>query len=434
MRLSILVFSLLLLTGTIFAGVPDSSAVPPDTSSIPASDTISSAATKTSSADFEYPMSPDRKAKLISYSKFVNGWRFISFFVSIAILIIVLYTGLSARFRKWALGITQKQFLVYLLYFIFFLLFMTLINFPVDYYRNFVVEHDYGFSNQTFGQWMGDNLKTFAVIFIFGFFIFLILYWLINRFKKWWLYFAIGIIPFMVLVIVIFPVLVAPIFNKFEPIKNQELKTEMIALASRAGITNPDIYEVDASKQSSKVNAYFTGMFGTKRIVLYDTSIKNFSVNELKFIMGHEIGHYLKNHIWYGLFIAVVIMFLMGYLIDKLLPRFISRQSRRLGFTHLGDMASLPLILLFVTIFSFITQPIENGASRYFEYQSDQYGLEISGVTGDEAVTAFDKLSVANLSDPEPPALIEFWFYDHPALKKRMENARMLYRRTHPGV
>lgn len=429
----LLAFVLLMIAAVAVAGSPGQ---PQDALSSTQSDSLLSGGTTADSAssNFVYPMSSERKEKLIAYSRFNNIWRFAGFFISVGILLLALYTGLSARFRKWAEAITRREFLISFFYFLFLMLFLFLINLPFDYYRSFVIEHRYSFSNQTVGAWFGETLKSEAVGFVIGFIVVLILYWLIKRFKRWWLIFAVGSIPFMAFMILIAPVVISPMFNKFEPIKSKELAAEMTALAAKAGIHNPDIFEVDASKQSSKVNAYFTGLFGTKRIVLYDTAIKNFTVNELKFIMGHEIGHYIKNHIWYGLLMAVVLIFIGGYLIDKFLPRLINRQSRILGFTHLSNIAGLPLLILFVTVFGFVAQPIMNGASRYFEYQADEYGMQISGVTGDEAATAFDKLSVFNLSDPEPSALIEFWFYDHPALIKRMENVHKLYDRIHSGV
>jgi STE24 endopeptidase len=390
-------------------------------------------ATEAQSDVFTYPMSPERKEKLISYSRFTNIWRFASFAIDLIIILAFLYSGLSGRFQAWAGRIFKRKILVWLFYFILLMVFLFLTNLPFSYYRDFIVEHNYGFSNQTTGEWLGESLKSQAIGLIFGFPIIAMLYWLINKFKKWWLFFAIGAIPIMVFVIIIVPVVVSPLFNKFEPIKNQELAGQITAMAEKAGIHNPDIYEVDASKQSNKINAYFTGMFGTKRIVLYDTIIKNFSIKEIKFVMGHEIGHYLKNHIWYGLFVAIGLLFLGGFLADKLLHAFIANNSRRFGFSRLGDIASIPVLILFMSIFGFISQPVSNSISRTFEYQSDKYGMELSGITGDEAATAFDKLSVFNLSDPEPSAIIEFWFYNHPALQKRMENVRRLYARSQSG-
>ncbi len=393
------------------------------------SDSLTVAATSESEeAEFLYPMSQERKEKLISYSRFKNIWRFASFFIGIGFLLVILLTKLSARFRLWANAVSKKKFIEYSIYIILFTLFMYLINLPLDYYRNFIIEHEYGFSNQTGGEWFGEGLKSLGLELLFSVIIISILYWLINKTKKWWLYFAVGSIPFLVFMVLIVPVVITPMFNEFKPLQDKVLASEMTSLAEKAGIFNPDIYEVDGSKQSNKLNAYFTGLFGTKRIVLYDTIIKNFTIDELKFVMAHEIGHYIKNHIWYGLFSGVIMIFVICWLINKLLHKVIKRYKNSFGFDRLGNIASLPLIMLFISVFFFITQPVTNGLSRIMEYQSDRFGLELSEITGEAAATAFDKLSVYNLSDPDPADIIEFWFYDHPTLKKRMANVREIYK------
>ncbi len=406
----------------------DSTIILSDSTIEKVSDSLAVAATSGNGEnDFVYPMSPERKEKLISYSKFTNIWRFASFFIGIAFLLIVLFTKLSVRFRLWANAVSKKKIFQYSIYIILFTLFMYLINLPVDYYRNFLIEHEYGFSNQTAVEWFIEGLKSLGLELLFSVIIISILYSQINKTKKWWLHFAIGAIPFLVFLMVIYPVVISPMFNEFKPLQDKELAAEMTALAEKAGIHNPDIYEVDGSKQSNKINAYFVGMFGTKRIVMYDTIIKNFTTDELKFVMAHEIGHYLKNHIWYGLFSAVLMIFVICWSMNKLLHKFIGRYKDKFGFDRLGNIASLPLVMLFISIFIFITQPVNNGFKRIAEYQADRFGLELSGVTDEVAVTAFDKLSVYNLSDPDPADIIEFWFYSHPTLKKRMANVREIY-------
>jgi Zn-dependent protease with chaperone function len=213
-------------------------------------------------------------------------------------------------------------------------------------------------------------------------------------------------------------------FNVFEPLKDKHLEGEILALASKAGIEGSDVFQVDGSKQSSKINAYVTGLFGTKRIVLYDTMIDNFETDEIKFVMGHEMGHYVMNHIWWGLSIVVLFIAFAFWLVDKTIRPAIDRFKDRFGFDRLGDIASLPLVMVFISVISFFFNPITNGASRYWEHQADIYGMEITDVSGESAAIAFDKLSVFNLSDPDPHPIIEFWFYDHPTLKKRMEFVR----------
>jgi Zn-dependent protease with chaperone function len=140
--------------------------------------------------------------------------------------------------------------------------------------------------------------------------------------------------------------------------------------------------------------------------------------------MGHEMGHYVMHHMWWGLALAILLIFFSLWFINKTVHGIIRRFRHRFKFDRLGDWASLPLLLLYASVLSFFLQPISNGVSRYMEHQSDVYGMEISGVSGDEAAVAFDKLSVFNLSDPDPNPIIEFWFYSHPSLKSRMNFVR----------
>jgi Zn-dependent protease with chaperone function len=372
---------------------------------------------------YAYPMSPERKAKLIDYSRFKNIWRFVDFLLGIAILSLILFTGLSARMRNWA-GMARLRFFVVWLFFVLFLLADYVLNLPFHLYRGFLVESNYGFMNQSFLEWWGEDLLGLFILAIIGIIPAWFLYWLIGKYKKWWLVFSIGAIPFLVLFIVIAPVVISPLFNKFEPLKDKQLESEITSLASKAGIEGADIFQVDGSKQSSKINAYVTGLFGSKRIVLYDTMIENFSTDELKYVIGHEMGHYIMHHIWWGLSTAIVFIAFCLWLTNRTIHGVITRFRGRFKFDKLGDVASLPLIMIFISVFSFVFQPVTNGASRYMERKADRYGMDITGVSGESAAIAFDKLSVYNLSDPDPNATIEFWFYDHPALKKRMEFVR----------
>lgn len=370
-----------------------------------------------------YPMDEERRAKLISYSQFKNVWRFVSFFVTIGILLLILASGFSARLRDWA-QVARKRFFVVWLFFVMFLLADYLLNLPFDIYRGFIVESNYGFMNQTFWSWWREGLLNLLVVAIIGIIPVWFFYLVVNRFRRWWLVFSIGAIPFAILFIVIAPVLISPLFNEFEPIEDRALETKLVALAERAGVSDPDVFQVDASKQSSKINAYVTGLFGSKRIVLYDTMIENFSHDEILYVMGHEMGHYVKQHIWWGLGLAIVFIMFSLWLTSKAIHPIITRYRHRFGFDRLGDIASLPLVLVFLTVISFVFQPITNTVSRQWEYSCDAYGIDLTGIEGDRAAVAFDKLAVFNLSDPDPHPLIEFWFYDHPALNKRIAVVR----------
>ncbi|PWB71563.1 hypothetical protein C3F09_07695 [candidate division GN15 bacterium] len=397
----------------------------PSGSTPSAADSVALQSTTEKGGATEYPLTPERQLQLRSYARFVNIWRFVQFFVSIGLLALLLFTGLSARFRDWA-GVARRKFWVTWLYLAIVMVVLYLLELPFDYYRGFVVESQYGFMNQTGGEWLLDTLKSLGLGIVFGIIPMWFFYYLINRVKRWWLVFSIGAIPLMIFFIVVAPVFIMPMFNKFEPLKDKQLESEILMLANKAGISGSHVYEVDASKQSSKINAYVTGLFGTKRIVLYDTLIKGFTPDEIKFVMGHEMGHYVMHHIWWGLGMAIVFIVFMLWLTDRTIHPVITRFRTRFKFDRLGDIASLPLVLIFLSVFSFVFQPVSNGLSRYFENQSDRYGMKISGVSGETAATAFEKLSAYNLADPDPNPLVEFWFYDHPALKKRIEAVRVL--------
>jgi len=384
------------------------------------SDTVTLLTTVEKGSAPEYPLSPERQEQLRSYARFVNIWRFVEFFISIGVYALLLFTGLSARFRSWA-GVARKRFFVTWFYMVIFLVALFLLQISFDFYRGYVVESQYGFMNQSAGEWFLDNLKAFGLLLVIGIIPMWFFYFLVNKVKRWWLLFSIGAIPLMIFFVVIAPVFIMPMFNKFESLKDKRLEAEILTMADKAGIEGSHVFEVDASKQSSKINAYVTGLFGTKRIVLYDTLIKGFTYDEIKFVMGHEMGHYVMHHIWWGLGMAIIFLVFVLWLTDKTIHSAITRFRTRFRFDRLGDIASLPLVMIFVTVFSFVFQPVSNGLSRYFENQSDRYGMTITGISGNAAATAFEKLSAYNLSDPDPNPLVEFWFYDHPALKKRIE-------------
>lgn len=374
-----------------------------------------------------YPMSAERKAKLIEYSQFKNIWRFVSFGIELGILLLILFTGWAAKLRDLATTIKPRFFAVWV-FLIMYLALDYILTLPFSIYRGFIVESDFGFMNQTFLEWWGEGLIGLLIGFVIGIIPMWFFYWLVGKVKRWWLVFSLGAIPFAVLMIVIAPVVISPLFNDFEPLQDKQIESELLTLASAAGIEDADVFQVNASKQSSKINAYVTGLFGSKRIVLYDTMIDNFTIDEIKFVMAHEMGHYTKNHVWWGTLMTIVFIGFLLWLMNRVIHRVIDKFKGRFGFDRLGDIASLPLVLLYVSLATLLFAPVSNSVSRYMEHSCDIYGMDMSGVDGETAATSFDKLSVFNLSDPDPHPVIEFWFYSHPALKSRMEFVRA-YRR-----
>jgi len=367
-----------------------------------------------------FPLSPERQAELESYSTFGHIWRFISFAVGLGILALIAFTGWAAKFRDWAAKLRYELFAMWG-FLALFLIAQYLLYLPFAIYRSFFVEHLYGFSNQSFWGWLSEDLLGLGLQILIYIIPMVLFYTLVRRTRYWWAWFSAAMLPVVVFFVIISPVYISPVFNDFTPIEDKQLESEILALAESVGIDNPDVFQVDASRQSNKINAYVTGLFGTKRIVLYDTMIENFDTDEILFVVGHEMGHYVMNHVWWGTLLTMLGLVAVLWLIDRLARPLIRQFSRHLGFNELGNMASLPVVMLLANLIIFIASPISSGVSRYMEHQCDVYGMDVTTADGLTAATTFEKLSAYNLSDPNPPAIIEFWFYSHPSLGKRID-------------
>ena len=339
----------------------------------------------------------------------------------LAIPALFLFTGLSARIRDWAQAIGRKWFFVVGLYLAIFSVISYVIDLPLAYYQGFVRQHAYGLSNQAFAKWMSDSLIGLAVGIAIGFLFLWVPYLLLKRSpRRWWLYTGLLMIPFLVLMILVQPIWIDPLFNKFGPMKNKTLETSILALAERAGIEGGRVYEVDKSEDTKVLNAYVTGFGNTKRIVLWDTTIAKLDEQELLFVMGHEMGHYVLGHVWKSiLFFSAVIMATL-FAIHKTAGWLIARYQDRFGFSELSDVASLPLILLLFSAYLFVVTPGVLAYTRSNEHESDRLGLEILQ-NNHAAATAFVKLQTENLGIPRPHWLVRLWQASHPTLGERID-------------
>lgn len=334
---------------------------------------------------------------------------------------LILFLGFSAKIRDFVGRFSQRRFVQIALYFLVFLLITYVIDFALSYYSGYVRPHAYELSNQSFGKWLGDSLKSLAISAVFGSFLIVIPYWLLRRFpKRWWLYFGLGSIPFLFLMIMIQPIFIAPLFNDFGEMKNKALEAKILTLAERAGIEGSRVYEVNKSVDTKAVNAYVTGFGNTKRIVLWDTIIDKLDEEELLFVMGHEMGHYKLRHVISSILFFSLIILVALFGIHKTAGFLIERFQDRFGFTELHDIASLPLIILLFSLFTFMIQPITQTYSRHHEHESDRFGLEITQKNR-PAASAFVKLQQENLGNPYPGFLVKLWRATHPPLGERIE-------------
>jgi Zn-dependent protease with chaperone function len=370
---------------------------------------------------------PEPSEQAMRYYRSGNVLWFVEQAWSIAVLVLLLATGLSASLRNAARRIGRNWFFTIVVYFALFTIVTTIVDLPLSYYTEFVREHAYGLSNQTFGKWFGDTLKSLAVACIVGALVMWVPYLLLRKSpRRWWLYTAIALVPFIVLANLVAPIWIAPLFNKFEPMQDKALEQKILSLAGRAGIEGSRVYQVNKSVDTKTLNAYVAGLFGTKRIVLWDTTLKRMTDRELLFVMGHEMGHYVLHHVWQAIAFSVVIIAASLYVAYRAAGAVIARFGRRWGFTSLADVASLPLLLLLMSAFGLVVMPLQLAFTRHLEHEADRFGLEITQ-TNHSAGTAFVKLQQDALANPRPGLLYKIFRESHPPLGERIDFANQYH-------
>ena len=370
---------------------------------------------------------PEPSEQAMRYYRSGNVLWFVEQAWSIVVLVLLLATGLSAALRNAAQRIGRNWFFTIVVYFALFTIVTTIVDLPLSYYTEYVREHAYGLSNQTFGKWFGDTLKSLAVACIVGGLVMWVPYLLLRKSpRRWWLYTAIALVPFIVLANLVAPIWIAPLFNKFEPMQDKVLEQKILSLAGRAGIEGSRVYQVNKSVDTKTLNAYVAGLFGTKRIVLWDTTLKRMTDRELLFVMGHEMGHYVLHHVWQAIAFSVVIIAASLYVAYLTAGAVIARFGRRWGFTSLADVASLPLLLLLMSAFGLVVTPLQLAFTRHLEHESDRFGLEITQ-TNHSAGTAFVKLQQDALANPRPGLLYKIFRESHPPLGERIDFANQYH-------
>lgn len=355
------------------------------------------------------------------YSKIRNYLFFVVTPFEWLIYFFILITGVSRLFEKWAdlqlkWKVFQNTIYLFLLSIVTFILF-----FPIDYYR-YSLSKSYGITTQGFSSWMRDNIIDFWINFIITVLVVSVLYWLINKStKRWWLHAWVLTIPFAIFLMFIQPVLIDPLYNDFYPLKNKELETRILELAAEANIPSEHVYEVNMAEKTNALNAYVTGIGSNSRIVLWDTTLNRLTEEEILFIMAHEMGHYVEKHIYIGIAGYVVMMFVGLWLIAKIMPWMIERFGKWLKIESIKGIHSLPLILLLSSVLLFVSNPISNSVSRYQESRADQYAIELVE-NPEAAITGFQKLTKAGLSEVNPPTLIKWFRYTHPPMLERISH------------
>ena len=364
---------------------------------------------------------PEPSEKAMRYYRSGNVLWSVNLLWGLAVPLVILFSGFSARMRDWAAAIGRKWYFTFAAFIVIFSLVSFVLDLPLSYYQGFVRQHAYDLSNQTFAKWMGDSLKGLGIGILISVLFGWVPYLLIRKSpRRWWLYSGLLIVPFIFFINLIGPIWIAPQFNDFGPMQDKELESQILSLAERSGIEGSRVFEVNKSVDTEAVNAYVTGFLNTKRIVLWDTILAKLDSDEVLFVMAHEMGHYVLRHVVKTTFLISALVLAGLYLVYRTSGALIARHRDRFGFDTLGDFASLPLILMMMSVFFFILTPLMLTYSRHVEHEADRFGLELTR-DNHNAATAFVKLQQENLGNPRPGALYKLWRASHPTLGDRID-------------
>jgi STE24 endopeptidase len=364
---------------------------------------------------------PDHREKSDAY--FEGGYWLLlwNFLLLAAISIFLLASRISARLRDLAERVTRSRSLQVTCYGVSYLLLVYVLSFPLNLYEHFFREHWYGLATQSFLPWFREQLIGFGLAMIGGTILLIALYTVFRRAPRtWWIWATAVAIIFVLVVVFIAPVFIEPLFNTYKPITNPEIRNPIIAMARANQIPVKQVFEVDASRQTTRVSANVSGFFGTTRIALNDNLLKQCTLPEIRMVMAHEMGHYVLNHgakllTYFGIFI------LIGFALTRILfDAAVGRWGVRWSVRGIADPAGLPLLVLIFSTLLFIATPLLNTIVRVTEREADAFGINTSREPDGMAKVAL-KLGAYRKLDPTP--LEEFIFYDHPSGRDRIRMA-----------
>jgi STE24 endopeptidase len=362
-------------------------------------------------------MSEKRQRKAKEYANIRRILYFVNLGVGLAILLIMLFTNLSLSIRQLLESWTNNEWLIVLLYMLIFGGVYSLITLPLAIYGGWHLPRKFGLSHQSFGSWLIDVIKSGVIGGIILLPLLELLYFGLRLLPDWWwLVSGIFYLFFTVVMVNLAPVLIMPLFNKFVPIENDEIRHRILALGEKTGAKVKGVYTMDFSRRTSEANAFVTGIGNTRRVVLGDTLLSNYTPDEVEVIMAHELGHHVHGDIWRGIILDALITLLSFFLANLMLHATLGW----FGYRAVGDVAAFPLFVLIMGGFSLITMPLMNAFSRARENAADQYALDVTG-KAEAFISSMKKLANQNLADPNPPAWVVWLLYTHPPISQRVK-------------
>jgi STE24 endopeptidase len=379
-----------------------------------------------------YTLAPAQEAQANAYASARHELYFFDVAYGLLVLILLLLLRVAVKFRDIAERTAGNSFLRTVIFVPLIVLTIDILSLPTSVWSHRLALK-YQQSIEGWGSWLVDWVKGEAIEVAIGIILVSILYAVIRKSpQRWWLFFWLAAVPLIIFGAVAEPLIVEPLFFKFTPLASSQphLAERIESVVKRAGLQIPQdrMFVMNASSKLKSVNAYASGLGATRRVVVWDTSLKRMTEDEILFVFGHEMGHYVLGHVRNGILFSCGVLLIFLYLAYRLLDWMLSRWGETWTIRGVQDLASLPLFILLLTIFSFLFTPVSNAYSRHLEHQADQYGLEvIHGLVPNAPVVAahaFQVLGEVDLEEPNPSAAVKFWFYNHPPLDERMRFAQ----------
>jgi STE24 endopeptidase len=358
-------------------------------------------------------------------SETLNAMRNWIFFMSgpweWMIYLALLTSGLA---RSWRESLERRKLSIYIRFPVYVLMINAVafvLYFPLRVI-SYNMSRAYGITTQPVISWLRDKFVAFGISYLTMLIVSAVSLWIISRGGRWWLKLWLISVPFTLFMMYVQPVVIDPLYNHFTKLSNPQLEQRILELAAKADIPAHRVYEVDMSAKTNAMNAYVNGIGSSLRIVLWDTTLKQLNEQEILLIMAHEMGHYVKHHLEWSAVGAVGSSFVMLWFGGWLYKVIVRKRGEKWGIRSLSDMTALPLILLLLSVLSFVTLPLTNAVSRQAEASADQYAMKLIG-SAEGAISMHQKMSVTVLSDVNPPLLVK-WFRDnHPTDMERIINA-----------
>jgi STE24 endopeptidase len=376
-------------------------------------------------------LDPEKQKRAKQLAKINRRLMMVDLAISALYFVAWLAFGWSEAVKNWLMGFARNDWLLVFLYVLIIGSILFVINLPLSFYQGYTLPHRFDLSTQSIGGWITDQVKSILLGGILGMIVLEIIYAILRAFPSlWWLWVAGVLLVFNVILANLAPTLLMPLFNKFVPLgeEHAELAERLLQLARRSGTYVRGVFKFDMSRRTKQANAGLTGLGNTRRIIIGDTLLNEFTPDEIETVMAHELGHQVNKDIPLGIVFSTLTTLVGLYLASLGLSYGVSV----LDFTSSADIAAFPILLIVLGLYGLVTMPVENGFSRWRERRADEYALSLTH-NGAAYASALRRLANQNLADAEPEAWVEWLLYSHPALGKRIAMAEAEQNSKHLG-